>query len=250
MNRVFYQQQLFSFFSSQSSQGPLWRFWIFLLPIVPLVAYMFLGFVKILPDTDNIPRPIYIVTGMTCWLMFFDAISSPFRSIQSNKHYFIRQEISLNTLLSAWMPERLFSASIQLAFCIGMVAVQLGVSAGAVVGFLSIYILGALSLLSIGYLLAIVGMISPSTMNLVDISNRFLLFLSGVIFPLPSVGITGLIQVANPYYVFVENARRVLLDQPLTWTPLLAWLVVGATIWLFVLRQFPKVDRDVREFLQ
>jgi len=250
MNPVFFRQQLTSYFTGQISQGRLWWLWMAVLPVVPLIAYMLLGYVRILPETEGVPRTVYIVIGMTFWLMFYDSVSAPFRSIERNKQYFLRKEISLATLLASWMPERLFASLIQLIFCAVFTAIHVETSPLNLVGFILIYAVGTLFFLNFGYLLAVVGLISPSTLNLSDVTNRFMLFISGVIFPMPDSGITGIIQYANPYYVFIENGRSILIGRGFDWLPMAAWLSVGALIGMFLFIQLPKIDSDVRDFLQ
>jgi lipopolysaccharide transport system permease protein len=187
---------------------------------------------------------------MTCWLMFYDGITAPFRAIEQSKQYFLRREISLSALLSSWMPERLFASLIQLAFCIVVVTVQMSTGVVNILGFVLFYACGALFFTCFGHLLAIIGMVSPSVLNFSDVTNRFLLFLSAVIFPLPSEGIAAVIQYANPYYVFIENARRILLDRGFDWIPVAGWLAVGALVACFLWLQLSKVEPDVRDFLQ
>lgn len=250
MNRVFYRQQLTSYLKKQTSQGPLWWFWMIALPVVPQLAYLFLGYVKILPETDGMPRPVYIIIGITLWLMFYDSVSAPSRSVEGTKPYFLRREINLPTLLSAWLPERLVASAFQLTACIAIVAYMVGVDPLGVVAFLATYFIGAAVLMSFGYLIAVAGLISPSALNLIDVANRFLLFLSGVIFPLPASGVTGVIQLANPYYVFIEHARRLLVGLEPDWLPVIAWTTGGVLTWLFLKLQLLKIEPDVRDFLQ
>lgn len=250
VNTVFFRQQLSSYFTNQARQGKFWWLWMIVLPVVPLVAYMFLGFVKILPDTDGIPRPVYIVIGMTCWLMFYDGVTAPFRAIDRSAPYFLRKEISLLTLLSSWLPERLVASLIQIVFCITLVSIQMSTSLLNALAFILLYVLGSSFFICFGHLLSIVGMISPSSINFADVTNRFLLFLSGVIFPLPSSGAGGIIQYVNPYYVFIENARRILLDRDVDWMPMGIWLMVGIMVAVFLRMQLPKLETDVRDFLQ
>ena len=103
--------------------------------------------------------------------------------------------------------------------------------------------------LLLGALLGVVGLVSPSITNLVEIANRFLLFLSAVIFPLPSGEYLDLIKAVNPYFVFVDNARSALFGLPLDWVVMGYWSALGVLLLLFLSRRLPAISSDVRDYL-
>lgn len=249
MNWVFYRQQLVDHIHMEREQGPLWFLWFILLPIVPLVAYMSLGYLRILPEAEGIPRHLYIVVGVTSWLLFTDAVAQPFRSIQKNRPNFIRQEIGLTHLLTAWLPARLIGGFLQFLFCIVAVFFFFPIQLESLAIYFLLVFAGVSIFLPLGALFAIIGLISPSVTNLVEITNRFLLFLSAVVFPLPSGPYLDVIKTANPYFVFVDNARAALFGLPIQWAPIGCWVGFGCLLILFLRKRLAVIAPDVRDYL-
>jgi ABC-type polysaccharide/polyol phosphate export permease len=250
VNALFYKQKALDYLHNQKEQGALWIFWFFLLPVVPLLAYVFLGFLKVLPSAENIPRVAYIIIGITLWLLLSDGITQPLKSAQSNKAYFVRQEISLFGLFTAWLPERMITAGMQFVFCLVFAFIVKSFGLLGLATYVGITILGFAVFLTLGVLFAVIGLISPSTTNLIETGNRFLLFLSGVIFPLPDGSVTDVIKVANPYYVVIDNARLALFGLPVDWVPLSCWLILSVLLLLLLRPRLQAIAPDVREFLQ
>ena len=210
---------------------------------------MSLGYLRILPEAEGIPRHLYIVVGVTSWLLFTDAVAQPFRSIQKSRLNFVRQEIALTHLLTAWLPARSIAAMLQFVFCIGAVIFFFPINLESLAIYFLLVFAGGIVFLSIGALLAVIGLISPSVTNLVEIANRFLLFLSGVIFPLPSGQYLDVIKLANPYFVFVDSARGALFGGPINWEPIIWWAAFGCLLVLFLRKRLAAITPDVRDYL-
>ena len=249
MNLGFYRQQFRDQLHVRKDDGPLWLFWMVVLPIVPLLAYMCLGFLKIMPSIDGVSRHLYIIVGVTSWLLFADLVQQPYRSVMKYRGYFIRQEVSLTHLLTAWLPERLFAAALQYAFCLIFVSFSVTLIVESIGFYLVLNALGFLVFSAFGVLVGVTGLIAPGLLNLVDTSVRFLLFLSAVIFPLPSGEIIDIVKVANPFYVFVDGSRNALLGLPIDWVPILGWSAGAAVILLFLKGRLASITPDVRDYL-
>ena len=249
MNWVFYRQQISNYFHSQRKQSGGWLFWFIVLPIVPLLAYMSLGLLKILPTSGDIPRHIYIILGITSWLLFVDGLLMPHKSIDAYKAYFLRREIRLFDLVVAWVPERSLTAALQFLFCLAVVSFVAPFEISNFLAYLLITLLGFLLFLGIGVLVGVIGLVSPSLINLIEVVNRFLLFLSAVIFPLPSNEWLDIFKVVNPYYVFIDSSRLVLFGLPLDWQPILWWSGIAFVIFLFLKLRLELISADVRDYL-
>jgi lipopolysaccharide transport system permease protein len=250
MNKTFWYQQASTYIHLQKNQGGLWWLWFVVLPITPILAYTLLGFLKVLPVEDGIPRFLYIVSGMTIWMLLSDALTRPYKSIFRSSRYYVRQEISLIDLFSSWMPERFIQAVMQFVLCLVLVFVAYQFSVLSLIKFFFIVVSGFLLFFFIGVSIAVVSLMYPSLDNLVVTLNRFLLFVSGVIFPLPDNDLGQLLKQFNPYYVFIDSARLSLFERSIDWGCIFSWLLVGFFMLILIVFALPRISSDIREFLQ
>jgi lipopolysaccharide transport system permease protein len=249
MKLSFYKQQVRDQIHAHKEDSSIWLFWFIVLPIVPLLAYMCLGFLKIMPSVDGISRHLYIVIGITTWLLLTDAFLMPYRSVLKYQSYFLRQEVSFTHLLTAWLPERLIAAALQYTFCIFLISYNASVTPHAAGIYLAVNITAFLVFLTFGGLVGVIGLIYPSFINLIETTVRFLLFLSVVIFPLPPSSYTDVIKLANPFYVYIDASRNALLGLPIEWQPLLYWSLAGFIILIFLRGRLSAITPDVRDYL-
>ncbi len=249
MNRKFVAFLYKHFLHTQKQEGGLWWFWMVAMPIVPLAAYMCLGFLKILPHEEGIPRHLYIVIGITGWLLFTDAILQPATSIGRFKDFFVRDEVSISGLLGAWLPERSVALGLQMLFCFSLVAWEFPLQAINALSFIALLIVGFLVFYAIGQVTAILGLVSPSLANLLTVSIRFLIFLSGVVFPLPPSEALDPIRVINPFYVFIDASRNALIGLPYETLPLAVWCGIGLTVMLFLRWRLNRLTPYLRNYL-
>ena len=224
--------------------------WLVVMPLVPLFAYALLGFLKVLPSDGQMPRYLYIMIGMTVWMLLSDALMKPAVSITRFKGYFVRQEIGFLTLLTAWLPERMLALLLQVTLCISLVIYEVDVVVTSVAGFLVLMLLGYLLFQMAGLIVAIISLIYPNFNNFITTINRFLLFVSGVIFPLPDGELTRYLQIINPYYVFIDSARSSLFGIPIEWPIIGAWVLFSVVLCGLLISVLPKVSPSIREFLQ
>ncbi|GLS26961.1 hypothetical protein [Marinibactrum halimedae] len=250
MRLAFYKQQALNYCHKQKEQGGIWWFWFFVIPISSLLAYMLLGYLKILPEQEGIPRHLYIITGVTLWLLFSDSVLMPYKSINQYKSYFTRREIPLGGLLTAWIPERLITLGIQLLFCLFIVLGAWPIELYSLLIFSLITIAGFLFFNAVGSLLAVFGLLFPSLSKLIETLNRFMIFMSAAIFPLPDAEEVELLKIINPYYVFLDNGRSALFGFDVNMLHVAAWFGLALFFMMFLYLRLPKIESSVREFLQ
>ena len=250
MNFIFYKQQFLNHIHIQKNTSPFWGIWFFVLPITPLLAYAFFGYLKILPSDGDIPKYIYIIVGITSWLLFSDSLTQPTSSIHRFKHYFCRQEIGFIKLMTAWLPERLVAALLQFLFCLMLVVYEVGLDIINISLYLFVVLMGFIFFNAIGAIVAVVSLIFPSLTNFIVTINRFLLFLSAVIFPLPNGEIEGYIKILNPYYVYIDSARKLLFGNEVDWQPIIIWSMVALLFLIILNKKVYGITPELREYLQ
>jgi len=90
----------------------------------------------------------------------------------------------------------------------------------------------------LGILLSFFSVFSSDVKNITTIVIRYGLFLSAVIFPLPTAGFVGAIVACNPLYHMIENTRNLLvhgfLPNPTGYS---ACIALAAGVFLFALKK-------------
>jgi len=104
--------------------------------------------------------------------------------------------------------------------------------------------------LSIGLLLSIFNKVYPDVNRLVGIFLQYAIFLSGVIFPVSTLGPLAVLENSNPFNVFIKSARDFMFfGTHADLQPLLIWAGVAAVLTLIAGRFFYVMEHRVREIV-
>jgi lipopolysaccharide transport system permease protein len=91
--------------------------------------------------------------------------------------------------------------------------------------------------LGFGVLLALAGLVLPDLNNLMTVVLRYAMFLSCVIFPLPSTPVFLAIQNYNPFAIFINNFRALIsLGEFHSLVPLVVVSIISFIVFLFAMR--------------
>jgi lipopolysaccharide transport system permease protein len=248
VQRSFIAHRLAKYFQNLRAESNLWWLWFVLLPVVPLIAYSSLGLLNLFPDVGTMPRHVYIVVGYTTWAFLVDALTFPYKRLPASQREFVRQELNLAQLLTAWLPERTVVALIQVAVCLAIVHFSHAFDVLGALRYLGLFVLGVAVFVQFGLLFSVLTLMFPNFSNTVDVTNRFLLFVSAVILPLPVDSFPAFVTYANPYYVFVDATRNALLGLPVDWAPVVTWAAIGALLAAFFSVKLKQIEPDVRDY--
>lgn len=194
-------------FFSQYKQSGLGMLWSIILPIIPVSAYLFLGYLRVLDVKGAIPFPVYIISGMTFWLLLNGGIVSGMGAIQKDKYLLTKIDIPLIVVILSRYGSVCADTLIRLIFLIFILFFY-----NIVPNFNIILIpFVVLPLVCFGFGLGIIlGIFNSANSDIGNVSNMFLtygMFVSSVIFPMPTEGIFGLINSLNIFNHFIVGIR-------------------------------------------
>lgn len=182
-------------------------FWNFALPLVPISAYIMLAGLRVFPAREGLPAAIYIGIGATLWFLMTGLIRQPISIVKSRTREVMKTALPLSASIASSFAMLLFETLVRLGLVVVLIVVFRSWPALTAPLLIPVAIIAATFGLSLGVFLSILNAVSPDIERLVTIVLQYGIFLSGVIFPVSSLGPLGVLEVANPFAVFITAAR-------------------------------------------
>lgn len=188
------------------------------------------------------PYAAYIVSGLTLWQIFMEALHLPISQLGQNRFALTRLRMPVETALAAGILELMLHTAIRLAM-LSLLLLLLGVAPGLSIAYLAVALPGLIALgLAVGLIFAPLGL-------LVDDVDKGLLIFGGAWFAVspvlyPSGSIASLAW--NPMIPLLDGARSALTGGAINASPTVAVLSLLSLIpaWLFLrIARSPVVHR-------
>lgn len=220
--------------------------WEFLDPLVLAVIFILLHEYRgIQVRPTGIPYPLFVISGLLMWQSFADGLTTGERSIFSQKPLLSAIQVSPELIVFSNVYLVLFSTAIRLAIAALAVILLIDTSISGLLGFIFLGIFLTLFGCGVGLLLAPFSSVLGDVRFAVRIVTRLGMFLSSVIFPLPTgFPVFSWLRTLNPAAVLIENARSLAASGVTAdslvfvmpyillscWVFLLGWYVVHVTL--------------------
>ena len=223
---------------AQYRQTVLGLLWAFILPVANTAAWLFIqksGIVTIQDTT--LPYPVYVFTGTMLWAIFMDAVNGPLQQTIAAKQILAKINFPREALVVSGIYQTLFNGAIKI-FVLLTTLLVVGIYPGWTliwfpIGILSLILTGT----ALGLLITPVGMLYTDVGKSLPLLLQFLMYVTPVVFPMPSSGIAEAIFKLNPMTPLVMNARNWLTGLPsefLSYFFLINALVIALllTVWM------------------
>jgi lipopolysaccharide transport system permease protein len=178
--------------------------WLLLPTIGTTIVWMYIQARRIVVIAPpEIPYPVHVLSGMVLWQTFVDALNAPLQQLGAGRRFITRSRVPHEALILAGALETLLNCGARL-LVLGAVlfAFDVAVGPGVLLAPLGIAALALLGL-SLGVLLAPVGLLYDDVGRAVTLATGFLFFLTPVIYRAPESGILRL----NPVTPLLETTR-------------------------------------------
>jgi len=221
--------------------------WNFVLPILPITVYVLLVNLRVFPAREGIPASVYIGFNVILWFLFTGLINQPMQAVRSRNVEAMKTAMPLSATIASSFARLSFDTLVRSAFVIALI-VATGASAKlSAIALAPIVIAGAMFFLGLGLLLSILNAAYPDIDRFVTIVLQYGIFLSGVIFPLSSIGPIAFLEIINPFAVFIHAARAVVFEGPLPHpVAFWSWTAAGAALLVASARFFYVMEYRVR----
>jgi len=194
-------------------QAALGLLWAFILPLAHTFAWIFLSGSGIVTVSDTVlPYPVYVFTGTMIWAIFMDAVNAPLQQTTAAKQMLAKINFPREALVVSGIYQTLFNGAIKIVLLL-VTLICLGIYPGWTLiwfpfGILSLILAGT----TVGLLLTPIGMLYTDIGKSLPLLMQFLMYLTPVVFPMPSSGWAAVIYKINPMTPLVLTARDWLTD--------------------------------------
>jgi len=186
--------------------------WAFIFPLVSVGTFIVLNRSGIFNIGDShIPYPVFAITGMAFWQLFAMGLIAASASLVKAGSMIIKINFSKKSLVIASLGQSLIAFFAQIL----LVAVLFGVygyTPDWKIVFLPLFALPIIMLtLGLGFLLSILNGIVRDIGNVISILITFFMFLTPVLYPLPTSGALEDLSRINPMYYLTSFPRDMIL---------------------------------------
>jgi lipopolysaccharide transport system permease protein len=217
--------------SAQYRHSLLGYFWAFVPPVVTALIWIVLQQTKIidLPQSSEIPYPIYVLTGTILWRCFVDAVNMPLNSFKGAKYMLSKISFPHEALFLAGVANLLFNSLIRILILF-VVLFFLGNSFSWTVLLFPFFLMGLLLLGgAIGLFLVPFGMIYDDVSRVLGLALQFLFYVTPVVYLLPQK-----CYIFNPIAPCLDITRGFLVGvAPMISTQFILIQVVNLAFFLF-----------------
>lgn len=198
--------------------------WMFALPLANTAVWLFIHGMGILDvQGDGLSYPVFVLTGTILWSIFMDAVNAPLINTGAARPLLSKLNFPRIALVLSGVLQTLFNALIKISVLLIAIA-ALGVTP---TWQLLLFPLGVASLVLtgtvVGVLLTPVGMLYADIGRGLPILMQFVMYLSPVVFPVPSAGWAQRLVELNPLTPILVTSRDLLTGlPPPSWAAFLA----------------------------
>ncbi|QQS55654.1 MAG: ABC transporter permease [Candidatus Competibacteraceae bacterium] len=194
--------------SAQYRQTALGLVWAFILPLANTAVWLFLSTSGIVRMGGTVlPYSVYVFTGTMLWAIFMEAANAPLQQTNAAKPMLAKINFPREALIVSGIYQTLFNAGIKIALLLPAIML-LGVfpSWGLLLFPLAVLAL-ILAGTAFGLVLTPVGMLYTDIGKSFPLVMQFLMYLTPVVFAMPSGGWAATVFQLNPLTPLILTAR-------------------------------------------
>ena len=222
-------------------------FWNFMLPLIPISIYILLASFRVLPNFEGVPSSVAIVFNATVWFLLAGCVQQPISVVRSRNAEVMKTALPLSVSIASSFVRVLFDACVRLGLLVVVMAMTgTWPSLTGVVVF-PVLTLALIFFLGLGLLVSIVNIVAPDVERIVQVALQYGIFVSGVIFPLSKFGPLDVLEMINPFSVFISATRHLTFQGTIVnFIPLAAWSVAGFLFFFYAARLFYLMEYRIR----
>lgn len=193
---------------AQYRQAALGFLWAFILPLANTAAWLFIQSAGIVTIQDTVlPYPVYVFSGTILWSIFMEAVNAPLQKTNAARAMLTKIKFPREAIILSGIYQTLFNAAIKIAVLLAAL-ILLGVMPGwgfifFPIALLSLILIGT----AIGLAITPVGMLYSDIGKGLPLLMQFLMYLTPVVFPMPTSGWAATLFHLNPLTPIILTAR-------------------------------------------
>jgi lipopolysaccharide transport system permease protein len=198
-------------FKAQYRQSFFGILWAFITPLMSTIVWVVLeksGVVKM--SNTGIPYAAYVFSGTMIWSIFAESIQAPLQSTQQARGLLGKINFPKEAILLSGIYKTFGNASIRLLLVFAAF-LAMGILPSVNILFLPVFLIGLILVgFSIGLIITPIGMLYSDIGRATPLFLQLLMYLSPVIYNVPSEGLFSKIMTINPMTPIILNSRNCL----------------------------------------
>jgi lipopolysaccharide transport system permease protein len=199
---------------AQYRQAALGILWAFIFPVANAITWIFLSGAGIVRVSDTrLPYPVYVFTGTMLWAIFMESMNAPLQQVNAAKGMLAKINFPRESLIVSGIYQVGVNAGIKVALVLVVILIM-GIHPG---WSLLLFPLGIISLMivgtALGLLVAPIGLLYGDVGRALPLLMQFLMYVTPVVFPLPTEGWAKALFYLNPLTPLILTARDWLTGQ-------------------------------------
>lgn len=186
--------------------------WAIILPLVPVTAYLMIRLIiQGSPGPDGIKPVIYVVLGVTLWLLYRDLVRVPVESVVKYASTIANTELTVTGAILVGFGGVLVDTLLRMIVCAVAIAI---LSEQVSLNFFDVlvyFIASVIFFFSFGLMSVPIASLFPDLRNIYNTFFTYLIFFSLAIFPFDTTEGMGRLIAYNPFAVFIDSVRSLLL---------------------------------------
>ena len=216
--------------SAQYRQSFLGFFWAIIPAVITAAGFTLAkdnGIVNI--GATDLPYPAYVMFSMTLWQTFVEALNAPIQGVTAGKAMLARINFPREALILSKLGEVFFNFGVKLILIVVLfIWFKMPVSSSIILAPVALIHLVALGTF-IGLILAPMGALYQDISRAITLLTGLWLFLTPVVYPVPSGGIFGTIVKLNPVTPLLVTTRE-LATTGIISDPVGFWIASGISL--------------------
>jgi lipopolysaccharide transport system permease protein len=220
--------------NAQYRQTALGFLWAFIMPVANTLIWVFLSSSGIITLANtSIPYPVYVFSGTMIWAIFMDAVNAPLQQTNAARQMLAKVNFPREALVISGIYQTLFNGAIRiimLVFFLFLYNIYPGWT-------FFLFLLGILSMIlagvTLGLLLTPVGLLYTDIGRGIPLVMQFFMYLSPVVFPIPTKGWALTLFKFNPITPLVLTTRDWLTGSPTEY--MVSFILINIFVMLLLL---------------
>ena len=223
--------------------------WNFILPLVPVTVWVMLNSLRFFPSFNGVSSVVYVTMGITLWFFFAGFVRLPIVTVESKIKQVSVSGLPLIGVIISSFAGLTFDTLVRLAGTVLVFLIFQGAPDWRII-FVPVIAIFALMLFSgMGLIFAVANLAYRDISKVVTIALQYGMLLSSVLFPLDSIAFLAKISLFNPFYIFIDAIRTLVvfgeLHHPVA---LFAFCYLSIIVFLFACRLFHASERRIKGF--
>lgn len=212
--------------TSQHRQSIFGIFWVILPVLMNALVWIFLessGTINLTATT--IPYPLFVLIGTTVWSIFGECLNMPIGTINGNRGIITKINFEKEALIALGFIKIGFNLLIKLGMILFFILYFQVVPTLSIVLFFPFLLLMMLFFISIGIIIAPIGILYNDISRFIPIALQLLMYVTPVLYVIPESGLMQKIMSLNPLSYIITDIRNTLTAMP----------IENGIFWLFFL---------------